>query len=100
MKGSKYIGRPIPSMQIINLFMVISSLVKLLIFKYRKNSYEFRSEFLKFFLNRCLKGDNSVWLFFRANRVIFIYIFAAFMKNTTFLDKIRPSYIVENVFVN
>ncbi|BCC18598.1 hypothetical protein BC30090_2914 [Bacillus cereus] len=55
MKGSKYIGRPIPIMQITNFFMIVSPLVKLLILSIGKNSYEFRSEFLKFFLNRCLK---------------------------------------------
>ncbi|GAB6461874.1 hypothetical protein bcgnr5371_18420 [Bacillus cereus] len=55
MKGSKYIGRPIPIMQITNFFMIVSPLVKLLILSIGKNSYEFRNEFLKFFLNRCLK---------------------------------------------
>ncbi len=36
MKGSKYIGRPIPIMQITNFFMIVSPLVKLH-FKYRNS---------------------------------------------------------------
>lgn len=45
------------------------------------------------------KGEITVYGYSFVQIVLFfIYIVAAFMKNTTFLGKIRPSYILENVF--
>ena len=48
MKGSKYIGRPIPIMQITNFFMIVSPLVKLLILSIRKILMNLEVNFLSF----------------------------------------------------
>ena len=48
MKGSKYIGRPIPIMQITNFFMIVSPLVKLLILSIGKILMNLEMNFLSF----------------------------------------------------
>ena len=48
MKGSKYIGRPIPIMQITNFFMIVSHLVKLLILSIGKILMNLEVNFLSF----------------------------------------------------